>query len=243
MGKDPKGDEERQRRLRLAMASLQGGDLEQATDEFVWLWRNITYDYPALVGVRVSYMAGHIADLTTRHRRARDAFRSLRDEAGDQQSPYFDRTDWITLNEALCESDKTLEWIDDSLARGQVELLRGSEQWVYGCLVENKRWKDAGTIVSDPPDRVRFLFSLEDGMEELPEERRRELREHVLRELATLVRTLRAARRNKEATEVLRRAADFDPRIRTLVRSHKKTRPKERTKRRSTARPPRRRRP
>lgn len=240
MGRDPKGDEERERRFRLATASLQAGDLEQATDEFVWLWRNITYDYPALVGVRVSYMAGQIAELTRRHRRAHDAFRRLRDNAGDQQSPFFDRVDWITLNEALGEPDKTFSWIDDCLAKGQIELLRGSEHWVYRCLVGKKRWKDAGTIVANPPDRVRFLLALEEGTEESPEERRRELRAHILRELATLVRTLRAARRSKEAAEVLRQAVTFDTSVRNLARSRNTTRMKRTSKRRSKARPLRR---
>ncbi len=67
------------RRYAEAGEHLAAGRLDEATAELVWLWQNIVADGPALVGVRVSFMANQMRGLAKQHPLARDVGRLHRD--------------------------------------------------------------------------------------------------------------------------------------------------------------------
>ena len=103
-------------RLGLARDLLHGGKHAEALKEYEWLWFNILKLDPAMVGVRVSFMAGEMRRLAEAHEPARARFGGVRDEVearlkGERKS-WDDLGDWIVLNEVTGDEDRTLAWID-----------------------------------------------------------------------------------------------------------------------------------
>lgn len=106
----------RERMQNLRNIMMSNGDLDKATDEAVWLWNNMVKDDPAMYGVRGSFFAQDIERLAQRHPAAKERFSKVRDEAWDSYKADAKNLqaldDWMILNDALNESDKTLEWFD-----------------------------------------------------------------------------------------------------------------------------------
>jgi hypothetical protein len=100
-------------RMKLARALANAGKLDQATDAYVWLWQHVLEHDPAMVGVRFSFMLAEIGDLVGRHPPARTKFATLRDAAAPKpESVPASFDDWVALNQALGELEKTLQWFD-----------------------------------------------------------------------------------------------------------------------------------
>lgn len=131
------------------------GDFEKATDEYVWLWKNMLEHQRSMSGVRSSFMAGEMARLAEESPHARAAFEALRDETEKRlktgPKSWQDLRDWLVLNERVLHDRKpVLAWIDrikdrptakHTFARvGDIvaEVLRAEGRWkLYGELIDN----------------------------------------------------------------------------------------------------------
>ncbi len=210
-------------RMKLARALANAGKLDQATDAYVWLWQHVLEHDPAMVGVRFSFMLAEIGDLVGRHPPARTKFATLRDAAAPQpESVPASFDDWVALNQALGELEKTLQWYDrerEQLA-SKTELAPLLERAVVPLLIERERWADAGRVYVDPVASVRQHHEIigqfaEHRPPEMDDAEFDELRGHIaaqFRNAALQVhRCLIAAGRSDEAAMVVAAARELDP--------------------------------
>lgn len=149
-----------QERLRLAQELSRAGEHQRATEEFLWLWENMTKREPAMVGVRGSFMANSMRELAAEHEPAREAFAKVRDEAEErlkgENKSWDDLDDWIVLNMIVGEEDKTLEWFDRIKGDpGAERTLRRFAFRLENLLEERERWEDYVRLVGDPVKKVR----------------------------------------------------------------------------------------
>ena len=134
----------------LASALLKAGLLEEALGHYDWLWCHAVEVDPEMAGPRTSFMAYEIAELCSKLPTAQARFAQLRDEAEGHVS-IDDRRgreaicDFIVLNEAIDEDDRTLAWF----GKLNLERRRALPQWairfhLLPLLYEQKRWAEAG---------------------------------------------------------------------------------------------------
>ena len=146
-------------RMSLARALANGGKVDEATDEYAWLWQHMLEHEPAMLGVRASFMLAEIADLAGRHGPARTRFSALRDAAAPtHESLDADRLgDWMLLNQALGEPQRTLDWFDRERQRlaSDAKLSPLLETTLIPLLIEGERWADAGALYADPVNSVK----------------------------------------------------------------------------------------
>lgn len=112
--KDTKGKSV-QDRMNDARSLIQSDDYATALPLLIDLWNNMANDEPSMSAVRVSFFANQIEDACNEHKPTRDAFITIRDENEAQlkKSPDYETlTDWIVLNTAVGQPEKTLEWFD-----------------------------------------------------------------------------------------------------------------------------------
>lgn len=112
--KDSKGKSV-QDRMSDARSLIQAEDYDTALPILIDLWNNMATDEPSMSAVRVSFFVGDIANACSDHAPTRDAFIKIRDEdeANLKTNPDYDTlTDWIVLNNAVGQPEKTLEWFD-----------------------------------------------------------------------------------------------------------------------------------
>lgn len=116
-------DEEVRARHDLARSLVQKRKYAEATVEYAWLWEH-SADVPAYAGVRGSFMASDIENLTERHAPAKERFTKFRDDLTPlltgEKIDYRFADDWVVLNRVLGEEDRTLEWFDR---------VKGDDKW------------------------------------------------------------------------------------------------------------------
>lgn len=104
-----------QEKMEDARTLAEAGDYATASPLLIDLWQHMAEDEPSMTGVRVSFFASQIEEACAEHKPTRDAFITIRDENEAQlkKSPdYNTLTDWIVLNKAVGQPEKTLEWFD-----------------------------------------------------------------------------------------------------------------------------------
>lgn len=104
-----------QQRMEDARTLMDAGDLSTAQPILIDLWQHMAEDQPSMAGVRVSFFALDIERACSEHKPTRDAFITIRDEneAKLKTNPDYETlTDWIVLNKAVGQPEKTLEWFD-----------------------------------------------------------------------------------------------------------------------------------
>lgn len=106
-----------QSRFAFARALLEAGRLDEATSHLEFLWLEGARLEPSWSGVRASYLVLVIAQLVDASPRARRRFEALRDAAQPRADDAETTRDWLALNEALNEGDRTLAWFE--ALRGQ----------------------------------------------------------------------------------------------------------------------------
>lgn len=161
-------------RYELARELVQARKFDEATGQYVWLWRNMLKESPSMVGVRGSFMARDMGELAELHKPAHAAFVKLRDEAqaridgGDGSINTL--SDWIVLNDIVRDQDSTLAWFDrvkdDPKAMPTIRTLSFQ---LNDLLLSRKRWADAGRIIKDPASEARQMAT---SMKLDPEEER-----------------------------------------------------------------------
>lgn len=154
------GKQSMQERLQAARVLVDDGKLEKATDEYVWLWKHMLEQEPAMMGVRGSYMASEMQDLAARHEPAKARFTALRDEAEarlkGKDKTFDDLTDWIVLNEVLADDERTLAWFDRIKDEPDVgTTLDRSCHKLTRLLEKHERWADLGRVNRHPLAVVR----------------------------------------------------------------------------------------
>jgi thiol-disulfide isomerase/thioredoxin len=140
-----------QARFQLAQELARSGRLDEATGEFVWLWKNMLAHDPAFAGVRTSFMADAMGRLAENHPPAKKAFELLRVEAETGR----DRDDWIVLNEVVGDTNATLLWFDRAVKDpAQLPAIRRSGFRLDSLLIAARRWADVAVLFEDPLDEV-----------------------------------------------------------------------------------------
>lgn len=214
-----------QARLQLAQELLDARVYDQALTQFDWLWQHMVEREPAMSGVRGSFMVYDIARLTTTYEPAAARFTELRDDAEatlkGPNKTFDDLRDWINLNRALAQPDKTLEWIDrvkgDDDGRSTIR-----DVWylVEPVLEESERWSDLALLSENPKAWLRRAFEQWDlerkappieGLTEQQLKDIRAVRDRVFRDKAgKLYAGLLASGRDADAVEYAEQAARLD---------------------------------
>jgi hypothetical protein len=232
MVKDPERDAFD--RSGLADALLRAGLLEEALAHYDWLWCHAVEVDPEMSGVRVSFMAGRIAELCASLPAARARFAELRDAAAARAST-DDRegrqacVDFVVLNDAIHDDERTLAWLDGLDAEKRRALPDGLVRFhLLPLLYERERWLDAGGLIRDPMgdlDRIleratRLGIGRRDYrayerhliIDGRPAEARatRRLGRGLHADVAAIYRSLAAAGRADEAAAVKEAALRFD---------------------------------
>ncbi|MGE5182611.1 MAG: thioredoxin family protein [Acidobacteriota bacterium] len=212
-------------RCELAQLLVGAERLEEATAEYVWLWKHMLEHEPAMYGVRLSFFLAELAQLIACHPPARAELAKLRDQVAPPAERAPDAaafTDWVALNALLGDATATVAWFDTTgatLAR-DARLLALLERNVVPLLVAAGRWADAGVLYADPLRSLARDAELRDHLDShapdgvLPEVRDRLLAmaDRQFRDSAvTLVRALRAAGRTADADAVALEAQRIDP--------------------------------
>jgi thiol-disulfide isomerase/thioredoxin len=210
-------------RMHLARALLRSGKLDEAGDEFAWLWQNIVAKDPAMIGVKHSYLVNDLRELVSMHPRSRDRFHELRQQLSPADGAAPDPRklqDWFSLNDVLGESAAGLAWYDGAApeVRAHPSLTTLFEQRVLPLLVEADRWADVGALYVDPLQTLTRAAELRTHADKfgpnMPPEAKEQFRAYAIRELrrvaGQIVRGLRAAERADEATRVEARARELD---------------------------------
>jgi len=149
------------KRLDLANAFAAAGRLDEATDEYRWLWSNMLQHGPSMRGVRLSFMVESIRRLAEQHPPARVGFGAIRDAleapiaAGTWAGPEL--RDWAALNAALGESGRTLAWYDlrtDGVP-SERDRQRALVSSVRRLLIDAGRWADVARLHPDPLSELR----------------------------------------------------------------------------------------
>lgn len=134
--------------------------MDDALEETLWLWKHLG-DHESERPQRWARLNREISALLNNHDDARGAFSEERDalEARLKQSPdWTDLAEWIDLNNALGDNDKTIEWVE-RIAQEEdgIETLRAPQaaSRLERILITEERWATWGMTLSDPVSDVK----------------------------------------------------------------------------------------
>jgi thioredoxin 1 len=207
-------------RMEHARNLVQTGKLDEATDEYAWLWSNIAKEDPSMVGVRGSFLAGDIQRLIERHEGAKTRFAALRDEAWKDYvadpTRFEPLDDWIVLNEALDDDTRTLDWFDR--AKVEPKGARTFERLSFRLerlLTDNNRIADISYLYPDPLAKLRSEAALRNMVPKLndPEQEKsiRSVHDRMFRDRAAAIYTsLLLNKRDGDAAKFATEALKID---------------------------------
>jgi hypothetical protein len=215
-----------QARFMFAKNLLRDQRLDEATEQFEWLWKNMARVQPAMAGVRLSYLVEEVKTLILAHPPARARFEAIRDETGAAADAnpglHAPRLDGVALNQMLGDDDATLAWFDavkdDPLSSLIFEAVGDN---LTELLKRRGRVADICRLFPDPMAQLERLGEMRrlsdmpllkarlggEAYEQMQNAMARSFRSAVL----DLVTALRAAGRNDEADAVKARALALDP--------------------------------
>jgi len=203
-----------QSRFAFARALLEAGRLDEASSHLEFLWLEGARLEPSWSGVRASYLVLVIAQLVDASPRARRRFEALRDAAQPRADDAETTRDWLALNEALNEGDRTLAWFE--ALRGQPPEWLRAEPRLRELLTSRERWTDVAALTPAPLevlarehaviDQLRAAGPMGPQLEEALD-----VLVYRLRDTAhVLVQALRAAGRHHELPALQRYARELD---------------------------------
>lgn len=145
------GAQEVEMRYEVARAMVDNEDLPGATEQYLWLWKNMAQTDPQSIGVRDSYVADNISRLAAQDSNAKAQFEKLRAEAKTTNVP-----DWVLLNSMLGHGDETLVWFDTAKKDPkQAENISRSTVDLRKLLLERKRWADIAVLYPHPLEELK----------------------------------------------------------------------------------------
>jgi thiol-disulfide isomerase/thioredoxin len=155
---DPTGDEGR---FDLARALVAASRLDEATEEYAWLWENLGGANTQLAGLRLSLIAYEIGELVGKSDPARARFHAIRERAAaNAGTADLARLDWIVLNETLAEPEATVSWFD-KVARqksGPLDMPELAHRLVP-LLLTRGRWADASRLINNAIEELERLHT------------------------------------------------------------------------------------
>lgn len=187
--------------MALARSHFSAGRLEEATEEYVWLWNHMVEYQPAAYGVRHSFLVYELQRLVATHRPARERFTTIRDAVAPRDEGAPDPkalTDWLCLNIVLVQEAESLHWYERVVRSSALDqrIAWLLETFILPILLREERWAEAGALYSKPLARIAQA---------------RLMRMAEWRTAAGhLVRALRAAGRLEEAVAVAAEARSLD---------------------------------
>jgi thioredoxin-like negative regulator of GroEL len=198
-----------QERFRLAQELLMRGRFEDAAEHALWFWEHAVEAEPELVGVRFSYGVELLKDLVFQVPSLKDKLVVLRDAAEDKKPD-----DFLALNRVLGAPERSLAWFERVKGKGQ-RLDRHQE--LVGLLIEREQWAELGGILAEPLVDFERAVKMRDevlGEANVPEEMKGQLsamlRANLVQTAGTLVKALRAAKRDDDAAKLQQRALEAD---------------------------------
>ncbi|MBS2006416.1 MAG: thioredoxin family protein [Cyanobacteria bacterium SZAS TMP-1] len=158
------GEAEVEARYRLANKFLLGGKSPEATEQYIWLWKNIPKEYPPMIGVRASFMASDMAKLAKKYAPARTQFQNLREAAAKSS----DRSDWIVLNQILGEEGETLKWFDQvkKIPAKKAEIEKVGYM-LQDLLINSDRLPDVALLYGDPIQHLKDTYKIAEETKQL----------------------------------------------------------------------------
>jgi len=196
---------------------LRAGEFDSALAEFVLVWESRSSGKQGAGYVR--FIGMEVGKLVRADARARVRFEVIRDALGlnaeavtaELQRAQSLRNDWIVLNRALGDDERTLAWFDSVKDDPAAKALLDSVVELPEVLERHGRWRDLGLLVDQPLERLRDHFAAHGsntGAATFAERFELNLfRDHA----SKLYRSLRAADRDVEAVAVLEEAQRLDP--------------------------------
>ncbi|MCC5787812.1 MAG: thioredoxin family protein [Phycisphaerales bacterium] len=146
-------------RLDLAREQVHQGKLDEAAENYAWLWDNMV-ERAQWSGVRISFMAGDMRRLADEHAPAKRRFTQIRDREEEKlragEASIDDLDDWIVLNQVVGDDQRSLDWFDrvNDDEHGRETIQRVSHR-VDGLLRRHGRWVDLGRMFDNPTLRVQ----------------------------------------------------------------------------------------
>ena len=229
MGHGHEHDDDVVRERFLRGQELSGeGELDEAAEEFLWLWDHAVEHDPSWVGVRSSFLVAALGDLVPESEVARRGVAQRRDaaEAALRGAPAGAAAlaDWLDLNAMLGEVERSVTWFVRAAPALPPELRGAVELQLAHPLAERGLWRERAWLYPEP---LAWLEAQHESVQEmLAQAAAREARDpsdarvaairahahgHFRGTVARLVRSLRAAGREAELAQVLARAQEVDP--------------------------------
>jgi hypothetical protein len=214
-----------QARLTLAAALVAPEHYDEALEHFVYFWESSRTE-PAYYGVRHSFFVMYVKGLLSQHARAREVFGRLRDDCAPvaHVAPSLEQinrlSDWVSLNQALAQESRTLEWFNTVRDPIHARLLRILEAGIAPLLEEAGRWAELAVFYPAPMlvlwgAASTWQAALTIGTRQVEPERLKELEvavaESFRKTAQKLVRALTASGRIAEASAVDTEARRLDP--------------------------------
>ncbi|MCC7012844.1 MAG: thioredoxin family protein [Planctomycetes bacterium] len=138
-----------------------GGELDEASREYLWLWTNAAASGRDVAGERHAMSYG-LLELARGHAPTAVEFRKLRDAlqvgVSGGRATHEVLSDWIALNVIVGETQTTARWaasVADTPAGA--EALRAFEERLFDVLVEHGQWHAAGVCLREPVKGVKWL--------------------------------------------------------------------------------------
>jgi thioredoxin 1 len=197
-------------RVELARALVQAKEFDEAATELTWLWENAVKVNPAMQGVRIAAIGPLIQDLAAENEPARTTFTKIRDNTETRlkadNKTWEDLIDWLVLNDAVGDPDRTLAWFDRIKGDPEsAETLERMGMRLEPMLLQRNRLADAACLWRDPvqhlkQERAMFAFALK--MSDPGSGESEELKQAFRPPAAMLYAGLLAAGRDKDAERV-----------------------------------------
>ncbi len=140
-------------RMMVASELMRDGKLNEATEEFLWLWEHMLEHETSMQGVRVSFMVSDMKKLASQHEPARKAFTALRDELTETMKNGDDTykvvSDWLVLNIRLLEDHRAVaEWVDQIDGEDDgIETMREMGSILQDWLLDHGYYAQAGRML------------------------------------------------------------------------------------------------
>ena len=148
---------------------IEAGDYATAQPILIDLWQHMAEEEPSTIGVRIASFPRVIERVCSEHTPTRDAFIKIRDEdeAALKADPDYDTLkDWIVLNNAVGQPEKTLEWFDriKTTDNGKATAFRLS-YLIEPLIKERGDLRDISIITPNPLAKLRSKLAQARQME------------------------------------------------------------------------------
>ncbi len=155
-------------RMNEAVALASRGLHAEALEAYMWCFDQGHLQDPSFVGVRLSFLLGHVMDLARVYSPALDELRRRRAAAESRilagESDVEIIHEFGAINRSLSDSGRTLRLFDELLGRaGGGEAMAAFLQFAVPLLVEARRYEDVLRAAGDAPSLVNGLIEMVEG--------------------------------------------------------------------------------